>query len=304
VKTDKPEQQVIVSVNPFRCRMWSLHDRSQEHITEESCRKEILSFQRHGQLVPALARRLSNDPTHDFELIFGARRLFIARHLNVPLRVEIRDLADRDAFVAMDVENRQRQDISPYERGASYLHWLREGHFASQEDIASALKISTSQVSRLIKIARLPAIIVSAFESPTHIRESWALELAAALEDPSRRLHVIRKARGLASQNPKFPAREVCRRLLAASPAGRKPIAKSRDEMILGEAGTPLFRIRLTRTSIMLLLPSQCVSAHLLNEIRAALRSVLQRKERGTHEALDTVGTLTAPLDISRSVRL
>lgn len=55
----------IVSVNPFRCRMWDLHDRLEQHLTDESCKKEIESFKRHGQLVPVLGRRLLNDKEHD-----------------------------------------------------------------------------------------------------------------------------------------------------------------------------------------------------------------------------------------------
>jgi len=31
----------VVSVNPFRCRMWSLHDRMDEYLNEATCRPEI-----------------------------------------------------------------------------------------------------------------------------------------------------------------------------------------------------------------------------------------------------------------------
>jgi len=276
----------IVLVNPFHCRMWSQHDRLEDLITEESCRGEIESFSKTGQLVPVLGRTLRNDPSHEVELIYGARRLFVARYLNRPLKVELRDLSDRDAVILMDTENRLRQDISPYERGASYVHWLREGHFASQEDIASALKISASQVSRLIKMARLPAVVLSAFESPTQICEGWALDVATAIEDPRRREHVIRTARDLAARADKLPAHEVCRRLLAASGTGRKPSARNRDQVILSDSGEPLFRIRHTRTAVMLMLPAQSVSTRALGEIRAALQPILQRKEVNTFETL------------------
>ena len=72
--------QQIVSVNPFRCRMWDLHDRLEHLIVEDNCREEISSVSRHGQQVAALGRRLRGDPDHDVELICGARRLFVARH--------------------------------------------------------------------------------------------------------------------------------------------------------------------------------------------------------------------------------
>ena len=82
--------QRVVSVNPFRCRVWSEHERMAEQITEGTCSEEIRSFQRHGQQIPALGRPLRGDPQHDIEVICGARRLFVATHLNRELRIEIR----------------------------------------------------------------------------------------------------------------------------------------------------------------------------------------------------------------------
>lgn len=275
MEKDRPSQ-VIVSVNPFRCRMWSLHDRLEEQITEESCRAEIESVGRYGQLVPALGRRLKGEPMHDVELIYGARRLFVARHLNLPLKVELRQMNDREAIVAMDIENRQRQDISPYERGLSFARWLREAHFASQDDIAAALRVSASHVSRLLKIARLPPIVMSAFDDVAQLCESWGLEIALALEDPARRAATLKVAREIAQMTPRPSAREVCRRLLAASVNGRKPSAKRVLEAIRDEKGKLLFRVRHERRSIALLLPVDQVSAFTLKEICSSVSAVMQ----------------------------
>jgi ParB family chromosome partitioning protein len=273
-----PPNQSIISVNPFRCRMWSLHDRLEEHITDESCREEIASFARHGQLVPVLARPLRNDAAYQYELIFGARRLFVARHMNLPLRLEVQELSDREAIVAMDIENRHRRDISPYERGLSYARWLREGYFSSQDEIALSLKVSASQVSRLLKVARLPPVIVSAFENPSDICELWAVELASALEDPRRREPTIRAARELGRAPARLPSREVCRRLLSAGAKGRKLAPANRDEVVLSETGTPLYRIRHDRSWVTLRLPITRVSAKSLANIRCALSTILDKE--------------------------
>ena len=275
MKSCSASGQVIVSVSPFKCRMWALHDRAEEGITEENCREELASFSRHGQLVPALGRPLRNDSRHEIELIFGARRLFVARQLNIPLRVELRELSDREAIVAMDIENRQRRDVSAYERGTSYARWLREGHFGSQDEIASALRVSASQISRLLKIARLPPVVVNAFVCPSQICEAWGLELAAALEDPQRRAHALRAAREIASLANRPSPREVSRRLLSAPAPGRKPVARTHDEVILCDGGKPLFRIRYERAWIDLKLPVGRVSGKALQEIRTAVTSIL-----------------------------
>lgn len=279
----------IVEVNPFECRMWLFHDRMEGNVNDESCRAEIESFSKHGQLVPVLGRLLRGDPDHKVELIFGARRLFVARHLNRPLLAEIRELSDREAFVAMDIENRQRRDISPYERGMSYARWLRSGNFKSQEDIANSLKISASQVSRLLKLAHLPAVIVNAFESPVQIFESWGLDLAAILEDPSRKAQTIKKAREIAEFSPRPSGQEVYRRLLSASTPGRKIKVESHDQVIRNKLGHPLFRIRQQRNSIAILLPHERISATSLQEIQSAIGWILGKDIEGRAEAISVL---------------
>src|SRR5688572_30441481 len=115
-----PTSRIIVSISPFRCRVWEMHDRLEDYITAESCCTEIGSFEAHGQLVPALGRPVRGDPDYDLEVVCGARRLFVARHLGALLQVEIREMSDREALVALDIENRHRKDTSPYERGVTY----------------------------------------------------------------------------------------------------------------------------------------------------------------------------------------
>jgi ParB family chromosome partitioning protein len=268
--------RTIVAVNPFRCRMWDLHDRLEGHISTETCRSEIDSFARHGQLVPVLGRPLTREPDYDVELVCGARRLFVARHLNKPLLVEVREMSDREAILAIDIENRQRADVSPYERGLSYAQWLRAGHFRCQEDIARGLKVSASQVSRLLKIAHLPSVIVNAFENPICICEGWGLSLIDALEDPERRQPTIRAARSIAATSPRPSPREVFRQLMSAGAKGRKVRSRARDEVVKDREGRQLFRVRRHSRDLALIIPVERVSATVFEGIRLALSDILR----------------------------
>jgi ParB family chromosome partitioning protein len=257
--------------------MWQLHDRLEESITDETCRAELASFAQHGQLVPVLGRPLADDVDYDVELIYGARRLFVARQMNVPLLAEVRSMSDKEALIAMDLENRQRRDISAYERGLGYARWLRQGYFASQEEIARFLSVSTSQVSRLLRMARLPSAVVGAFGNAADICEGWAVNLSEALEDPSRRKRVLETARALGTPPGAYCAKEVYRKLLTACAEGRKPRMSTRDRVIHDENGRPLFRVRYQQTSISLVLPVEHVSAQRLAEIQTAVASILQQ---------------------------
>ena len=264
-----------IPANPFRCRLWSLHDRMEDYLTEQSCAAEIQSFLKHGQLIPTLGRPVRGDPDFDVEIICGARRLFVARHINTPLLVDLRELTDRQAIIAMEVENRQRSDISPYERGVSYIRWLQSGQFSSQEDLAKALDISSSVVSRLIKVGRLPAVILNAFPAPTEICETWASRLTDALDNPSRRRATIREARRIGEAS-RPSSSDVYKRLLSASAEGRKPKAQGHDEIVKDACGQSLFRIRHQRDTIALLLPVNKVSARMLEDIRGFICEALQ----------------------------
>jgi ParB/RepB/Spo0J family partition protein len=268
----------LVEVKPFNCRMWNMHDRHELQVTEETCSAEIKSFARHGQLIPVLGRTLKNDPTHKVELIYGARRLFVARHLNLPLLVELREITDREAIIAMDIENRQRSDISPYERGVSYSRWLRAGYFQNQEEIAQALRISASQVSRLSKLAQLPPVVVAAFDSPAAICEGWGLDIMKALEEPSRRQATIAAARSLSRQATRPAPCDVYRQLLNPEGNGRRPRAHARDEVVKDPTGKPLFRIRNQRSAVAFLLPMNTLAPEVRDEIRHAIREILQKR--------------------------
>jgi ParB family chromosome partitioning protein len=263
-------------MNPFRCRMWEFHDRLDAHISEATCRAEIASFGAHGQYVAVLGRSLKGEASHDVELITGARRLFVARHLNKPLAVDIRALSDKEALIAMDTENRLRKDISPYERALSYARWLRTDYFKSQDDIARALKISASQVSRVLKLAQLPAVIVEAFGNPTELRENWARSLLRRLEEPATRQALVDTARAIVAKKDRPSGKDVYRQLLTASAKGRKPKPQRHDVVVRSENGAALFRIRHQRDSVALLLPIEKVAERTLREISAAVATILQ----------------------------
>jgi ParB family transcriptional regulator, chromosome partitioning protein len=169
-----------------------------------------------------------------------------------------------------------RKDISAYERGVSYTRWLRSGHFSSQEDLADALGVSGSQVSRMLRIARLPAVVVDAFRSANEICEIWGLEVMNALEDRQKRATTIRTARSLAKHVPRLQGADVYRKLVASSARGPKPTIETHDRVVLNEEGEPLFRVRFTRSAVVVVLPESKVTTAVLKEIQTEVGSILE----------------------------
>lgn len=268
----------ILFVDPNRCRLWEMNGRMEDYVDDESCEQEILSISAHGQLIPAIGRQLIDDPIHDVEIICGARRLYIAKRLSTTLRVELRNLTDKEAIVLIDAENRHRRDWSAYERGRSFLRWMAAGFFDTQDQLARSLTISSSQVSRMLKIAKLPCVVVDAFPAPAEITETWGLELARLCDDPAARPQIIAKARSLVAKSFRLEAHDTFEALKMQSQpkplnsVGRRP----RIETILSDTGAPLFRIKHLDKKVTVQIRRKDLSPAALFQIKESISLILQ----------------------------
>jgi ParB family transcriptional regulator, chromosome partitioning protein len=262
----------IESVSAANCKVWNLHPRG-DVLDEVSCAALIDSIRANGQRIPVLGRRGGPPGEASVEIIYGARRLFAAQYLCIELLVDVRDLDDRAALIAMDIENRVRADISPYERGMSYRSWLSAGYFSSQADLAQGLGVSEAQVSRLLRYAELPAAVVGAFESPAAIKEQWAVTLAKRCQDPTTRQLTVRRARESAHSQSHSTAQAVYAALVSDGPRSVAE-SRSRDQVVADFAGKPLARIGFRSRSVHFILPKERVTPRILREISEYLRTV------------------------------
>lgn len=121
------DPRTIQSVDPSQCRVWPLHPRSPERINYRSCHSLIKSIAAHGQLMPGLGRPIRNDPDRSVEILCGSRRLFAARHLGIPLLVQVRDLSNWECALVVEIENRIRQGLSRAERDIYFKTLIDQG---------------------------------------------------------------------------------------------------------------------------------------------------------------------------------
>lgn len=264
----------IITVDPFRCRVWELNDRMQEYITETSCFAEIESFQREGQLVPVVGRLVNDTSDFDIEVICGARRLFVARHLKVSLQVVVRRMTDRQAAAAVQVENSLRKQTSPYERGLWLSRLLKQNVYISQDEMAHELGITPTQVTRLLKFAALPEIVIDAFASPHDILESWAVELHKAWSDERRRL-LTERARAIKLRKPYPPAVSVYEMLMASRGSAAHPGRRRAGRFMRGPTGKPLLSLERQLKNVVFRIPNALVDAAVENQLIQAVLSVL-----------------------------
>lgn len=218
------EEKTLRWVDPEDCVMWERHNRAYDLLTAENCGDLIASIRAQGrQEFPAIVRARAGQGAR-YEVICGARRHFAIAWLranNYPqfrYLIEERELTDEEAFRLADIENRDREDLSDYERAVDYAQALESYYGGRQKTMAARLEVSEAWLSRYLQLAKLPPEIVAAFPSLRDIRELHARMLKPMLADPKLRPRILAEAEAiaLARKLVPMPVAEVLARFKAA----------------------------------------------------------------------------------------
>lgn len=242
-------------VDPARCRMWAHHNRDYEALSYERCQDLVESIKAQGrQEVPAIVRRLKDDPDYDYEVICGARRHWSVswlrqnNHPEIAFLVEARDLTDEQAFRVSDLENRAREDLTDYERARDYLRALESYYGGKQKDMAERLNVTQSWLSRYLDLARLPDTLVQAFQSPHDLRIKHVTQLKPLMKPPAKYEQVERRAAEIAEAaraGEGLPPAEVIKQLTSAYAGVRRAGEKGQGLLttIMDKAGKPIMMV-------------------------------------------------------------
>jgi ParB family chromosome partitioning protein len=182
-----------------------------------------------GNVQPIKVRHLIGESGR-YEIVFGHRRHQACLELGVDVLAFIDDLDEKNLFIEMDRENRQRKDLRPYEMGAMYAKALDEGLFPSARKLAEEVGIDHSQLSKSLALARLPVDVLNAFTSPLDLQYRWVASLVGAIQkDPD---FVLAAANAIQSESPRPAAAAVFKRLCGTVPHTAKDI-----EVLEGKGG-------------------------------------------------------------------
>lgn len=220
------QEKVLRLVDPATCVMWAGHNRAYDLLTAENCADLIEGLRAQGQQeFPAIVRKLDGQDA-EYEVICGARRHFAVSWLrgnNYPqfrYLIEERDLTDEEAFRLADIENRDREDISDYERAQDYARAVATYYGGQQKVMADRLQISPAFLSRFLQLAKLDARIVAAFPSIRDVKEVHARQLRAVMVQPDAADRVFEEADRIKGQG--LSSAEVMAKLKAAGKTPRK----------------------------------------------------------------------------------
>lgn len=160
--------RVSLLLAPSTVRPDGVNPRDFEKLDTKSCKELMEMIAAVGQLAPVLVRPLADDPQYEYQLVYGARRLWSVLELNrlghdIKLIAEVDALNDQEAARAADAENRGRLGISAYERGVFLKHQLDRVYGGKQSTLAEAMNLDTALVSRLLNLAEWPDELLKAF---------------------------------------------------------------------------------------------------------------------------------------------
>jgi ParB family chromosome partitioning protein len=237
------QEKVLRLVDPASCKMWEGHNRAYELLTEDNCRDLIDGILSQGQQeFPAIVRRLPAGQGAEYEVICGARRHFAISWLranNYPkflYLVEERELTDEEAFRLADIENRDREDISDFERARDYARAVDLYYSGKQSLMAERLQVSAGWLSRYLQLARMDARVIAAFPTLRDVKELHARTLKPLMATDTGASAVLLEADRIAAeqasartgQGAAVPVLEVMKRLKAAAtpPKERKAADK------------------------------------------------------------------------------
>ena len=201
-------QVTQLRLDPTRVRIWKGNARIQERLNEENVRDLIDTIiAEGGQKVPAIVRRVNDDAAYDYEVIAGTRRRFAISWLrtnsypDMTFLAQVADLDDEAAFRLADIENRARKDVSEIERARNYASALEQHYGGKQRRMAERLKLSEGWLSKMLKVATLPDIVLAAFANLSALTLNPAYKLSQALADERRHKSIIGAAQRVTEEN-------------------------------------------------------------------------------------------------------
>jgi ParB family transcriptional regulator, chromosome partitioning protein len=174
------EGETIIEIDPALIDGSFVSDRMKTD--DESYQELLAAIRERGQDTPVLVRP-HPEKSGRYMIVFGHRRLRVARELGRPVRAVVKALADIDHIVAQGQENAARANLTFIERVLFAERLETLGY--SRETIQSALSVDYQTLSKMLTIPKvIPPEIIEAIGPAKGVgRDRW-LELRKLIERP------------------------------------------------------------------------------------------------------------------------
>ena len=176
------EGETVIELDPDTIDVSFVQDRLAPNDQEFNELLEAIRDQ--GQDSPILVRPHPSR-TGRYMVVFGHRRLLVARVLGRKVRSVVRDMADRQHVIAQGQENAARANLSFIEKAMFAAKLAQLNYDDDHATILTALAIDRTTLSKMLSVAGLPLEILNAIGPAKAIgRDRW-YELKLVLEVPT-----------------------------------------------------------------------------------------------------------------------
>ncbi|MCV9947526.1 plasmid partitioning protein RepB [Rhizobium sp. BT-175] len=164
------EGEVIVDLDPRLLDASFVADRLSDDGEEFQELKQAIK--ESGQTTPILVRPSSSDGQR-YMVVFGHRRLKVARELGIPVKAVVKKLDDITSAIAQGQENSARLNLSFIERAYFAQNLLASG--MTKDVVRSSLAIDEAMLSKMLGVVEVvPAPIIKALGASKKIgRDKW-----------------------------------------------------------------------------------------------------------------------------------
>ena len=164
------EGEVIVDLDPRLIDVSFVADRLSDD--GEEFQELLQAIKESGQATPILVRPSSTDAKR-YMVVFGHRRLRVARELGVPVKAIVKKLDDITSAIVQGQENAARSNLSFIERAYFAQNLIASG--MNKETVRSSLAIDEAMLSKMLAVVEaVPAPVIRALGASKKIgRDRW-----------------------------------------------------------------------------------------------------------------------------------
>lgn len=176
------EGETVVELDPDLVDSSFVRDRLEED--DQEFEELLNAIRERGQDSPILVRPHPRSSGR-YMVVFGHRRLRVAKALERKVRVVVKELSDSDHLVAQGQENSARSNLSFLEKAMFASHIARLHFDNDNRVVMSALSLDKATLSKMLAVAGMPAELLGAVGAAKGIgRDRW-YELKTLVEKPA-----------------------------------------------------------------------------------------------------------------------
>lgn len=177
------EGETVIELDPDLVDGSFVRDRLEED--DQEFEDLLTAIRERGQDSPILVRP-HPQASDRYMVVFGHRRLRVAKALGRKIRVVVKELSDSDHLVAQGQENSARSNLSFLEKALFASHVARFHFDNDNRVVMSALSIDKASLSKMLAVAGMPAELLGAVGAAKGIgRDRW-YELKTLVEKPAQ----------------------------------------------------------------------------------------------------------------------